>query len=537
MLGSPPFGGDGATSSSAMQPFGAGRSRPTSPDRSEPPFRPPPPPFDPPAGGSLFDDPPAPMGSGFNPPGMGLPEGGPSGSLFDPSERSFLSSFLEGFQDWEFDPSLPKDMPSFKDASMRAGLSDGSNSPANGFRKPPNRRGPSNSGSTGWSPHNGNAGTGQTPPALEIVTSRNGDPNASNPARASAVFGGLSGWSDEEDVSTTPTGTTAEDEGAVGRKRSASTANRGNNPTQADTPESVRSNDTNDSRGHSAYNAFIISYAPHPSSSHNQLPSPHHNQQPFRPPLPSYASRLPNHGQPPLQPQNGYPHIQPQPQLHSHMSLGLYGSNNQPGFQIDGGMNSGKKLKTGHQTSAPGSGSSQSPSQNDPQFNHSRSDSANGNSKPAVQRQLLTDSEKRQNHILSEQRRRNFIREGFKELVELLEAGRGFGARGLGLSSGDGTGVEDEGLDDRSDPSDNEDGTSSKKKKKSKRATPAGRRGRGKGRGRGGSAGGGGGSKSAVLFQAVDLIRWLEVKNSELEANCEELESWNGSNDATMQEG
>lgn len=146
----------------------------------------------------------------------------------------------------------------------------------------------------------------------------------------------------------------------------------------------------------------------------------------------------------------------------------------------------------------------------------------------ASKRELLTESEKRQNHILSEQRRRNYIREGFKELVVLLDEGRTLGARALGLSSGFSTGVEDEGLDDRTDIEvDSVDVlTVGRKKppKKAKKAGPNGVRQRGKGRGRGGSAGGGAGSKSAVLFQAVDLIRWLDGKTAQLDVQCQELE-------------
>lgn len=162
-------------------------------------------------------------------------------------------------------------------------------------------------------------------------------------------------------------------------------------------------------------------------------------------------------------------------------------------------------------------------------------------------RELLSESEKRSNHILSEQRRRNHIREAFKELVDLLEAGREFGARGLGLSSGAGTGIEDEGLDDRSDYEstleDEEPSAATKRRKlKARRraAVEAARKagatghaaaaaflngtGRGKGRGRGGSAGGGAGSKSAVLFQTVDLLHWLNGRNEVLSTHVQELE-------------
>lgn len=162
----------------------------------------------------------------------------------------------------------------------------------------------------------------------------------------------------------------------------------------------------------------------------------------------------------------------------------------------------------------------------------------------ASKRDQLSDQEKRQNHILSEQRRRNHIREAFKELVDLLESGREFGARGLGLSSGAGTGIEDEGLDDRSDYEstlEDEEAAAATKRRKAKAKRKAaldavmnsgGRmsngaaatRGRGKGRGRGGSAGGGAGSKSAVLFQAVDLLQWLEGRNQVIANQVQELD-------------
>lgn len=161
--------------------------------------------------------------------------------------------------------------------------------------------------------------------------------------------------------------------------------------------------------------------------------------------------------------------------------------------------------------------------------------------------EMMSESDKRNNHILSEQRRRNHIREAFKELVDLLEAGRDFGARGLGLSSGAGTGIEDEGLDDRSEYEstlEDEEPSAATKRRKTKARRRAAREearkagatghaaaaafinggGRGKGRGRGGSAGGGAGSKSAVLFQAVDLLHWLDGRNEILTKHVKELE-------------
>lgn len=133
-------------------------------------------------------------------------------------------------------------------------------------------------------------------------------------------------------------------------------------------------------------------------------------------------------------------------------------------------------------------------------------------------------------------------------MVELLELGRKYGARALGLAAGAGTGVEDEGLDDRSDedrhvsPSalyaipQGTDGAlagpvdtaalaavpipaPSRRKKRTRDVEEH----TGRGRGRGGSAGGEAGSKSAVLFQAVDFLTWLEGRNDLLERQCDAL--------------
>lgn len=209
----------------------------------------------------------------------------------------------------------------------------------------------------------------------------------------------------------------------------------------------------------------------------------------------------------------------------------------------------GKKMKTEH-GSFDGRGVKQQQMNNFNPYYHQQAQPAQHQQQAQPQydsRELLSESEKRSNHILSEQRRRNHIREAFKELVDLLEAGREFGARGLGLSSGAGTGIEDEGLDDRSDYEstleDEEPSAATKRRKlKARRraAVEAARKagatghaaaaaflngtGRGKGRGRGGSAGGGAGSKSAVLFQTVDLLHWLNGRNEVLSKHVQELE-------------
>lgn len=130
-------------------------------------------------------------------------------------------------------------------------------------------------------------------------------------------------------------------------------------------------------------------------------------------------------------------------------------------------------------------------------------------------------------------RRRNQIRESFTELSELLDTGRAYGARALGLNSGACTGVEDEELDDRTDTEEdlllecNEEEVQRRKRNAQRRARSraiAGRNARGRGRGRGGSAGGAG-SKSAVLFQVVDMLYWLEARNAALRRDIVALES------------
>lgn len=106
----------------------------------------------------------------------------------------------------------------------------------------------------------------------------------------------------------------------------------------------------------------------------------------------------------------------------------------------------------------------------------------------------LTDSQKRNNHILSEQKRRNAIRSGFKDLVDLLTAGE-----------------ETSGIVVAPPEVEHEEG----KKKKSK--------GSGRGRGRKGEVGAGA-SKSVVLEKAAAYIMWLERGNDVLEQEVTRVE-------------
>lgn len=123
-----------------------------------------------------------------------------------------------------------------------------------------------------------------------------------------------------------------------------------------------------------------------------------------------------------------------------------------------------------------------------------------------------------------EQQRRTTLRENIAQLAELVNTGRDYGARALGLQAGAGTGAEEEDLDDRTDKEEDlslcfDEATLQRRQRNARRRARSRAQqgqGRGRGRGRGGSAGGAG-SKSAVLFQTADLLYWLEVRNQELQ--------------------
>lgn len=146
---------------------------------------------------------------------------------------------------------------------------------------------------------------------------------------------------------------------------------------------------------------------------------------------------------------------------------------------------------------------------------HSSQTPASGRSRPAI-----------------EQRRRTTLRESFVQLAELVNTGRDYGARALGLQAGAGTGAEEEDLDDRTDKEEDlslcfDEATLQRRQRNARRrARSRAQQGqsRGRGRGRGGSAGGAG-SKSAVLFQTADLLYWLEVRNRELEEELAAMSS------------
>ncbi|ORY53390.1 hypothetical protein BCR35DRAFT_310525 [Leucosporidium creatinivorum] len=127
-----------------------------------------------------------------------------------------------------------------------------------------------------------------------------------------------------------------------------------------------------------------------------------------------------------------------------------------------------------------------------------RSPSFDPAASPPIDRKApLTETQKRSNHIQSEQKRRNAIRNGFKDLVDILSAGEL--ASGIVVAP----------------PEADDDGTGAGKKKKGK--------GTGRGRGRKGEVGAGA-SKSVVLNKAAEYILWLERGNEGLEQEVERVE-------------
>ncbi|KAM0788999.1 hypothetical protein ACM66B_003068 [Microbotryomycetes sp. NB124-2] len=128
----------------------------------------------------------------------------------------------------------------------------------------------------------------------------------------------------------------------------------------------------------------------------------------------------------------------------------------------------------------------------DAEFSTTGANVGGGDRKP-----ILSDTQKRSNHIQSEQKRRNAIRNGFKDLVDLLAAGEQ--ASGIVVA-----------------PPEAEQYDANGKKKKTK--------GTGRGRGRKGEVGAGA-SKSVVLEKATQYILWLERGNEGIEAEIERVEN------------
>ncbi|SPO21379.1 uncharacterized protein UTRI_00856 [Ustilago trichophora] len=486
-------------------------SRPASPRIgssrfTESALRPPPPPDFEPTGANLFD-----MdsfaGGALSPFGIGTPGGGEkqaqNGQLFDAKEKNLLVNFLEGFE-WDFDPSLPEGMPSFSAAAAERSAAAAE---AMGF--------PADFGSAASSRdpmlHEG--------PPMSAAARRMQNRTKTAAGVASASSGSGSGSATASSQSPHDTSSSATSPHGSGRghqhRRSLS-----NNKSRSFHHEADLVN-TAFGGGLSEWSSGVASHQP-PA----QHPYPHHNVHN------ASATGSKRHA-------GHFGMGEADEQTQAALALGSLTGMHAEMFRMSAGLDMAVHNKEPKHAApsqpprppAPASSTKKTSSGKKLKTEHDEDDDKFGDGGAASKRELLTESEKRQNHILSEQRRRNYIREGFKDLVVLLDDGRNFGARALGLSSGFGTGVEDEGLDDRSDIDDVVDVLAVGRKKppkKAKKAGPDGVRQRGKGRGRGGSAGGGAGSKSAVLFQAVDLIRWLDGKSKELTRQCESLEQMAG---------
>lgn len=464
---------------------------------SESALRPPPPPDFEPTGANLFDMDAFPSGTmspfGIGTPGAGDKHGAQGGQLFDTKEKNLLTNFLEGFE-WDFDPSLPEGMPSFSAAAAERSAAAAE---AMGF--------PADFGSA--------AAAARDPmlhevPAMSSAARRMQNRAKAAPGIASASSGSASGSATASSQSPHDTSSSATSPHGSGRslhhRRSLS-----NNKSRSFHHEADLVN--------TAFGGNLSEWSNNGASQ---------QQRPSQPPYPQQMHDISATGSKRNAGHFGLGEADEQTQ--AALALGSLTGMHADMFRMSAGLDMIPNANPQQHKATPVARPPQPPttitkssSGKKLKIEHEDDDAS------ASKRELLTESEKRQNHILSEQRRRNYIREGFKDLVVLLDDGRNFGARALGLSSGFGTGVEDEGLDDRSEIDDVVDVLAVGRKKppkKAKKAGPDGVRQRGKGRGRGGSAGGGAGSKSAVLFQAVDLIRWLDGKSRELTKQCEELE-------------
>ena len=490
-------------------------SRPASPKVgssrfSESALRPPPPPDFEPTGAKLFDMD-AFAGGTLSPFGIGTPGASDkissNGQLFDAKEKNLLVNFLEGFE-WDFDPSLPEGMPSFSAAAAERSAAAAE---AMGF--------PVELGSAAATRdpmlHESSAMSAAARPMQNHTKTAAGITSASSGSGSGSATASSQSPHDTSSSATSPHGS------GRGHQHRRSFSN--NKPRSFHHDADLVN--TAFGGGLSEWSSAGPSQPPHPA----QHPYAQHDAHDA-----SATGSKRNAGH--------FGMGETDEQTQAALALGSLTGMHAEMFRMSAGLDmahGNHDYKPAPAAQAPRTASNsaamtkQSSSGKKLKIEHDDEDDrfTQADGSAASKRELLTESEKRQNHILSEQRRRNYIREGFKDLVVLLDDGRNFGARALGLSSGFGTGVEDEGLDDRSDVDDVVDVLAVGRKKppkKAKKAGPDGVRQRGKGRGRGGSAGGGAGSKSAVLFQAVDLIRWLDGKSRELTRQCEDLEQMAG---------
>ncbi|CBQ68184.1 conserved hypothetical protein [Sporisorium reilianum SRZ2] len=505
-------------------------SRPASPRAgssrfSESALRPPPPPDFEPSGPNMFDADAFANGT-LSPFGIGTPGAGEkplqNGALFDAKEKHLLVNFLEGFE-WDFDPSLPEGMPSFSAAAAErsAAEAEAMGFPADLGSAPANRDPMLHEG-----------------PALSAAARR-----LQNKAGiASASSGSTSG-------SATASSQSPHDTSSTGTSPHGSSRGNALRRTHSNSNNKARSFHHDADLVNTAFGGGLSEWSSGAAAA-NQPPVQHAYP-------PHHVAAMHDHSATGSKRHAGhFGGGEADEQTQAALALGSLTGMHAEMFRMSAGLDlvHGNDVDPNNGSSSSGSGNSkkqgsvaqparasaksasaskQNASGKKLKTEHEEEDDklSQADASAASKRELLTESEKRQNHILSEQRRRNYIREGFKDLVVLLDDGRSFGARALGLSAGFGTGVEDEGLDDRSDIDDVVDVLAVGRKKppkKAKKAGPDGVRQRGKGRGRGGSAGGGAGSKSAVLFQAVDLIRWLDGKSKELTQQCEALEQLAG---------
>ncbi|GAA6063022.1 hypothetical protein JCM10212_001801 [Sporobolomyces blumeae] len=148
----------------------------------------------------------------------------------------------------------------------------------------------------------------------------------------------------------------------------------------------------------------------------------------------------------------------------------------------------------------------------------------------------LTTSQKRANHIQSEQRRRNAIKLGFRDLVELVMSGQALSGISLGGEDEDADGQEDEepGEADGEDGEFDGGGTArggpplngkrSNAKSKAPNRQKKKKKGTGRGRGRKGDTGANA-SKSVVLEQSRRYIVWLDRGNRAIEGEIARVEA------------
>ncbi|KDN53322.1 hypothetical protein K437DRAFT_253358 [Tilletiaria anomala UBC 951] len=458
--------------------------------------------------------------------GTGTGEANDANNLFNARESNFLTSFLEGF-DWDFQPLLPEGMPSFADAERgsfalglegcgsptKAGSTPGGGGTATRTRLAAGRNSSGRKGARGPS-------AVQSPTEASDATS----PRGSGTSEATAVGERRSPRDDAASPAGAPAAVDREQDGE--RERKDLTQNQRKRRTTEASRAAVRECSTNgDAR--SMLSSIILEDPAAASTAASGLMHPlmAQSQAGTYPPQHPHAAIMQAAESGNFS--SAFPWLPPGSLTMPPASFDLQQATPQARTRTFDQMMSedGQQQQQQQQQQLLERQQAQNPHPNHQMLQHHPQQKI---SSPAPDGSAA-EPEKRQHHIFSEQRRRTNIREGFKELVELLELGRVYGARGLGLASGAGTGIEDEGLDDRSDDEEDEEGSGLPKRKKGKarnrRSGGPATRGKGKGRGRGGSAGGGAGSKSAVLFQAVDLLRWLHGRNQVIEEQCDKIEA------------